>query len=85
MVHQPYSIVIILVLLIYFTGVTFYPKKNVCKNVYKNGYKRPPKELRDLIVVTVRLKLVTFRFKNKARVISFLSLWKMPNSFRLYG
>ncbi|GKB60151.1 protein LAZ1 [Tanacetum coccineum] len=30
--------------------------------------RRSPEELRDAIVVTVRLKLVTFRFKNKAKV-----------------
>ncbi|GKA49107.1 hypothetical protein Tco_0742065 [Tanacetum coccineum] len=35
--------------------------------------------------VTVRLKLTTFRFKNKAKVLSLLSLWKMPTSFRFYG
>ncbi|GKA05593.1 retrotransposon protein, putative, ty1-copia subclass [Tanacetum coccineum] len=51
-------------------------------------FKRPrrsPEELRDAIVVTVHLKLVTYRFKNKAKVLSFLSLWKLPTSFRFYG
>ncbi|GJR21635.1 DUF4219 domain-containing protein [Tanacetum coccineum] len=52
--------------------------------LFKNT-RRSPEELRDLIVVTVRLKLVTFIFKNKARVINFLSSWKMHVSFRLYG
>ncbi|GJS09395.1 protein LAZ1 [Tanacetum coccineum] len=47
--------------------------------------RRSPEELRDIIIVTVRLKLATFRFKNKARVQSLLSLWKMPSTFRTYG
>nr|GEV57898.1 hypothetical protein [Tanacetum cinerariifolium] len=42
---------------------------------------RTPEELRDAIVVTVHLKLVTFIFKNKAKVLSFLSLWKMATLF----
>ncbi|GKD52832.1 hypothetical protein Tco_1286219 [Tanacetum coccineum] len=52
--------------------------------LFKNT-RRSPEELRDLIMVTVRLKLVTFRFKNTSRVQSLLSLWKMPSNFRLYG
>ncbi|GJX32655.1 hypothetical protein Tco_0242510 [Tanacetum coccineum] len=52
--------------------------------LFKNN-RRTPEELRDAIVVTVRLKLTTFRFKNKAKVHSLLSLWKMPTSFRFYG
>ncbi|GJV55581.1 reverse transcriptase zinc-binding domain-containing protein [Tanacetum coccineum] len=35
--------------------------------LFKNT-RRSPEELRDLIMVTVRLKLVTFRFKNTSRV-----------------
>ncbi|GJZ05760.1 hypothetical protein Tco_0539553 [Tanacetum coccineum] len=42
--------------------------------------KRPPEELRDISMVTVRLKLLTFRFKNKAMVHSLLSRWKMPST-----
>nr|GEV20079.1 hypothetical protein [Tanacetum cinerariifolium] len=42
-------------------------------------------EIRDIIMVTVRLKLLTFRFKNTAMVRLLLSRWKMPKSFRLYG
>nr|GEW88911.1 hypothetical protein [Tanacetum cinerariifolium] len=42
--------------------------------LFKNA-RRSPEELQDLIIVTVRFKLVTFRFKNNARVKSMLSLW----------
>ncbi|GJV71773.1 hypothetical protein Tco_1491768 [Tanacetum coccineum] len=46
--------------------------------------RRPPEEIRDLIMVTVRLKLISFRFKNTPRVQRLLALWKMPSNFRLY-
>ncbi|GJV80958.1 hypothetical protein Tco_1516828 [Tanacetum coccineum] len=49
------------------------------------GTRRSPKELRDLIIVTVRLKLVSFRFKNTMTVQRLLALWKMPSNFRVYG
>ncbi|GJZ26001.1 putative RNA-directed DNA polymerase [Tanacetum coccineum] len=49
------------------------------------GTRRSPEEIRDLIIVTVRLKLVSFRFKNTSRVTRLLALWKMPSNFRLYG
>ncbi|GKB14501.1 RNA-directed DNA polymerase, eukaryota [Tanacetum coccineum] len=52
--------------------------------LFKNS-RRSPEEIRDLIMTTVRLKLVTFRFKNTSRVQSLLSLWKMPSNFRIYG
>ncbi|GJV17974.1 protein LAZ1 [Tanacetum coccineum] len=52
--------------------------------LFKNN-RRTQEELRDTIVVTVHLKLTTFRFKNKVEVHSLLSLWKMPTSFRFYG
>ncbi|GKA94546.1 hypothetical protein Tco_0816584 [Tanacetum coccineum] len=52
--------------------------------LFKN-VKRTPKELRDAIMVTVRLKLLSFRFKNSAHVSSLLDRWKMPSSFRFYG
>ncbi|GJS35334.1 hypothetical protein Tco_0533716 [Tanacetum coccineum] len=56
-----------------------------CNNrLFKNA-KRSPEELRDSIMVTVRLKLMTFRFKNTANVTRMLDRWKMPKSFRLYG
>ncbi|GJY09132.1 putative reverse transcriptase domain-containing protein [Tanacetum coccineum] len=51
--------------------------------LFKN-VKRTPEELRDVIMVTVRLKLLSFKFKNSAKVISLLDRWKMPRSFRLY-
>ncbi|GKD97992.1 putative reverse transcriptase domain-containing protein [Tanacetum coccineum] len=47
--------------------------------------RRSPEEIRDLVVVTVRLKLVKLRFKNKPRVVHMLSEWKMPSNFRLYS
>nr|GFB04720.1 hypothetical protein [Tanacetum cinerariifolium] len=47
--------------------------------------RRSPKEIRDIIIVTVHLKHLTFRFKNTAMVRLLLSRWKMPKSFRLYG
>ncbi|GJR40802.1 hypothetical protein Tco_1216486 [Tanacetum coccineum] len=43
--------------------------------------RRSPEEVRDLIIVTVRLKLVSFWFKNSARVHDLLALWKMPQGF----
>ncbi|GKF30697.1 hypothetical protein Tco_0100495, partial [Tanacetum coccineum] len=51
----------------------------------KRTVKGVVEELRDIILVTVCLKLVTFKFKNTSRVQSLLSLWKMPSTFRLYG
>ncbi|GJY56009.1 homeodomain-like protein [Tanacetum coccineum] len=48
--------------------------------VFKNS-RRSPKELRDAIIVTVRLKLLSFRFKNTAAVQDILARWKMPSSF----
>ncbi|GKC17182.1 homeodomain-like protein [Tanacetum coccineum] len=47
--------------------------------------RRPPEEIRDLIMVTVHLKLMSFRFKNKDNVSRLLARWKMPRNFRLYG
>ncbi|GKA17634.1 hypothetical protein Tco_0697471 [Tanacetum coccineum] len=49
-----------------------------------NGTRRTPKEIKDQIVVTIRLKLFSFRFKNTTRVKRMLALWKMPLNFRLY-
>ncbi|GKA34158.1 hypothetical protein Tco_0720587, partial [Tanacetum coccineum] len=51
--------------------------------LFKNT-RRYSEELRDLIVVTVHLKLATLRFRNKMRVMSLLALWKMPSKFRTY-
>ncbi|GJR59307.1 putative RNA-directed DNA polymerase [Tanacetum coccineum] len=52
--------------------------------VFKNS-RRSPEELHDAIIVTVRLKLLTFRFKNTTAVQDILARWKMPSSFRLYS
>ncbi|GJR95644.1 homeodomain-like protein [Tanacetum coccineum] len=52
--------------------------------LFKN-VKRSPDELRDLIMVTVRLKIMTFRFKNTTSATRLLERWKMPRNFRLYG
>ncbi|GJW64760.1 hypothetical protein Tco_0116644 [Tanacetum coccineum] len=53
--------------------------------VFLTKIKRPPEEIRDLIMVTVRLKLVSLRFKSKDNVNRLLDRWKMPRNFRLYG
>ncbi|GJU72078.1 RNA-directed DNA polymerase, eukaryota, reverse transcriptase zinc-binding domain protein [Tanacetum coccineum] len=47
--------------------------------------KKKPGEIRDMVMITVRLKLLTLRFKNKLKVAELLSRWKMPSNFRLYG
>ncbi|GJT05595.1 putative RNA-directed DNA polymerase, eukaryota, reverse transcriptase zinc-binding domain protein [Tanacetum coccineum] len=52
--------------------------------LFKNA-KRTPEEIRDMIMVTVRLKLITLRFKNTLSVSRFLEKWKMPCTFRLFG
>ncbi|GKB13219.1 homeodomain-like protein, partial [Tanacetum coccineum] len=49
------------------------------------GTRRSLEELRDLIIVTIRLKMVSFRFKNTVRVQRMLALWKLPTNFRFYG
>nr|GEU31441.1 hypothetical protein [Tanacetum cinerariifolium] len=53
-------------------------------HLFKN-VRRSLEELNDLIMVVVRLKLTTFRFKNKLEVMSMLAKWKLPNNFRIYG
>ncbi|GJX96215.1 hypothetical protein Tco_0352013 [Tanacetum coccineum] len=52
--------------------------------LFKNS-RKTSEEIRDCIMVTVRLKLLTFRFKNKAMVSSLLAKWNMPSNFRIYG
>ncbi|GJX88337.1 retrovirus-related pol polyprotein from transposon TNT 1-94 [Tanacetum coccineum] len=52
--------------------------------LFKN-VKRSPEDVRDIIMVTVRLKLLSFNFKNRDKVRQLLSTWNMPKSFRLYG
>ncbi|GKC72812.1 reverse transcriptase domain, reverse transcriptase zinc-binding domain protein [Tanacetum coccineum] len=47
--------------------------------------KKSPEDIHDIIMVTVRLKLLTFRFKDTSMVNQLLARWKMPKSFRLYG
>ena len=47
--------------------------------------RRSSDELCDIIMVTVRLKLLTYMFKNTAMVNHLLSQWKMSKNFRLYG
>nr|GEY40675.1 hypothetical protein [Tanacetum cinerariifolium] len=51
--------------------------------IFKNT-RRSPEEIRDSIMVTVRLKLLTFRFKNTTMVNELLTCWKTPKNFRLY-
>ncbi|GJW83345.1 putative reverse transcriptase domain-containing protein [Tanacetum coccineum] len=50
-----------------------------------NKINRKPEDIRDMIMVTVRLKILTFKFKNTSNVKRLLQRWKMPNPFRLYG
>nr|GEY38103.1 hypothetical protein [Tanacetum cinerariifolium] len=66
-----------------FAASAYYIWSERNNRLFKNT-RRSPEELRDIIMVTVRLKLATFRFKNKARVHRLLSLWKMPSTFRTY-
>ncbi|GKA07176.1 hypothetical protein Tco_0686400 [Tanacetum coccineum] len=47
--------------------------------------RRSSKEVQDIIMVTVRLKLISFRFKNTANVDHLLARWKMPNTFKING
>ncbi|GJQ94328.1 hypothetical protein Tco_0005467 [Tanacetum coccineum] len=47
--------------------------------------KKSPEDIHDIIMVKVRLKLLTFRFKDTSMVNQLLARWKMPKSFRLYG
>ncbi|GJY56041.1 hypothetical protein Tco_0455156 [Tanacetum coccineum] len=47
--------------------------------------KKSPKDIHDMVKVTVRLKLLSFRFKMTNSVELLLSRWKMPTSFRIYG
>ncbi|GKC90097.1 hypothetical protein Tco_1150746 [Tanacetum coccineum] len=46
--------------------------------------KRSPEDIRDIIMVTVRLKLITIKFKNTLKVNQLLSTWKMPLNARIY-
>ncbi|GJR37328.1 hypothetical protein Tco_1213012 [Tanacetum coccineum] len=52
--------------------------------LFKNS-RKTPEEICDCIMVTIRLKLLTFRFKNKAMVSSLLAKWNMPSNFRING
>nr|GEU89286.1 hypothetical protein [Tanacetum cinerariifolium] len=47
--------------------------------------KKSPEDIRDIFMVTVHLKLLTFRFKDTSMVNQLLARWKMPKLFRLYG
>ncbi|GJZ65677.1 hypothetical protein Tco_0622373 [Tanacetum coccineum] len=47
--------------------------------------KKSPEDIRDMVKVTVRSKLLYFRFKMTNLVELLLSRWKMPTSFRIYG
>ncbi|GJS77967.1 reverse transcriptase zinc-binding domain-containing protein [Tanacetum coccineum] len=52
--------------------------------LFKNS-KRSPEEVRDVIMTTVRLKLLSFRFKNPDKVRELLDNWNMPSGFWIYG
>ncbi|GKA39124.1 reverse transcriptase zinc-binding domain-containing protein [Tanacetum coccineum] len=52
--------------------------------LFKNS-KRSQEEVWDLIMTTVRLKLLSFHFKNPYKVSELLDKWNMPSGFRIYG
>nr|GEV58111.1 hypothetical protein [Tanacetum cinerariifolium] len=56
-----------------------------CNNRVYKQVKKSPEDIHDIIMVTVRLKLLTFRFKDTSMVNKLLARWKMPKSFRIYG
>ncbi|GJX55613.1 ribonuclease H-like domain-containing protein [Tanacetum coccineum] len=59
------------------TSYFIWIERNNC--LFKN-LRRSPKEVIDIIIVTVRLKLITFWFKNTSMVNQLLDRWKMLNS-----
>ncbi|GJU58688.1 hypothetical protein Tco_1236454 [Tanacetum coccineum] len=67
-----------------FAAASYYIWIEHNNRLFKNT-RRSPEEIRDFVMTTVRLKLITFRFKDSTRVRSLLLLWKMPSHFRLYG
>ncbi|GJW57182.1 putative RNA-directed DNA polymerase, eukaryota, reverse transcriptase zinc-binding domain protein, partial [Tanacetum coccineum] len=67
-----------------FAATSYHVWREMNNRLFK-GTRRSPEELRDLIIVTIRLKMVSFRFKNTMRVQRMLALWKLPTNFRLYG
>ncbi|GKB63570.1 putative RNA-directed DNA polymerase [Tanacetum coccineum] len=64
---------ILLVAAIYFIWIE--RNNHLFKDIKKN-----PEELCDMIMITVRLKLITLRFKNTNSVNSMLERWKLPTS-----
>ncbi|GJU81624.1 hypothetical protein Tco_1283989 [Tanacetum coccineum] len=46
-----------------------------CNNQLFKNAKRTPKEIQDMVMVTVRLKLITLRFKNTLSVSRLLEKW----------
>ncbi|GJR74662.1 homeodomain-like protein [Tanacetum coccineum] len=46
---------------------------------------KSPEDIRDIIMIMVRLKILSFRFKDTSMVRELLKRWKMPSNFRLYG
>ncbi|GJZ09343.1 hypothetical protein Tco_0543626 [Tanacetum coccineum] len=67
-----------------FAAATYFIWSERNNRLFKNQ-RRTPEDIRDLFMVTVRLKLVTFKFKNKPRIAKMLLEWKMPSNFRLYS
>nr|GEY11203.1 hypothetical protein [Tanacetum cinerariifolium] len=49
-----------------------------------NKVNHTPEEIRDMITITIRLKLLTFKFKNTTNINRILQYWKIPNPFRIY-
>ncbi|GJS32608.1 reverse transcriptase zinc-binding domain-containing protein [Tanacetum coccineum] len=52
--------------------------------LFKNT-RKSPEDIRDMVMTTVRLKLLSFRFKHTSRVQELLAKWNMPSEFRIYS
>ncbi|GKD17073.1 RNA-directed DNA polymerase, eukaryota, reverse transcriptase zinc-binding domain protein [Tanacetum coccineum] len=69
---------------LFLAAIAYYIRNKRNNRLFCN-VKRTPEDIREMIMVTVRLKLLTFKFKNKPSVNRLLERWKMPTSFRIYG
>ncbi|GKE87604.1 putative reverse transcriptase domain-containing protein, partial [Tanacetum coccineum] len=52
--------------------------------LFKNT-RKSPEDVRDMVMNTVRLKLLFFWFKHTSRVQELLAKWNMPSGFRIYS
>ena len=67
-----------------FAAASYYVWSERNNRLFKNT-RRTHEELCDLIIIMIRLKLVSFKFKNKPRVTDLLKKWNMPTGFRIYS